>query len=88
MYLMHRFAINSLAKTIGGMEYANSIRGDGIGCNAPDLRTYSAQGADALIAAMSPAELAIPDTVCHCSGHVRSVQSLRRAVQQPHASGV
>ena len=29
VYFMHRFAINSLAKTIGGMQYSNAVRGDG-----------------------------------------------------------
>jgi hypothetical protein len=29
VYFMHRFALNSLAKTIGGMEYTNPMSGDG-----------------------------------------------------------
>ena len=29
VYFMHRFALNRLAKTLGGMEYANVLRGDG-----------------------------------------------------------
>ena len=29
VYLMHWFALNSVAKTIGGMEYSNAVRGDG-----------------------------------------------------------
>ena len=35
VYLMHRFAINSLAKTIGGMEYSNAVRGDGLQATRP-----------------------------------------------------
>ncbi|HVF39996.1 MAG TPA: zinc-dependent metalloprotease, partial [Gemmatimonadaceae bacterium] len=35
VYLMHRFAINSLAKTIGGMEYSNAIRGDNLQATKP-----------------------------------------------------
>ena len=29
LYFFHRFAINSVTKTIGGMEYANPLKGDG-----------------------------------------------------------
>ena len=63
VYLMHRFAINSVAKTIGGMEYSNAVRGDG------EQATHVIDGAAqrralaALIEALSPKELAIPDTV-------------------------
>jgi hypothetical protein len=63
LYLMHRFAINSLTKTIGGMEYANAVRGDRVQATRPiDARTQR-NALSALIAALRPAELAIPDTV-------------------------
>ena len=29
MYFWHRFALNGLSKAVGGMEYANAVRGDG-----------------------------------------------------------
>ena len=63
VYLMHRFAINAVSKTIGGMEYSNAIRGD------QEQATHLIDGATqrrallALIEALSPKELAIPDTV-------------------------
>jgi hypothetical protein len=63
VYLMHRFAINSVSKTIGGMEYSNAIRGD------QQQATHVIDGAtqrralSALVDALSPKELAIPDTV-------------------------
>lgn len=63
VYLMHRFAINSLAKTIGGMEYSNAVRGDGMQATRPIGGAAQRAALSALVAAMRPAELAIPDTV-------------------------
>jgi hypothetical protein len=63
LYLMHRFAINSLTKTIGGMEYANAVRGDRVQATRPIDATAQRNALSALIAALRPAELAIPDTV-------------------------
>ncbi|MGH9419343.1 MAG: zinc-dependent metalloprotease, partial [Thermoanaerobaculia bacterium] len=68
IYFFHRFAINSLSKTIGGMEYANSIRGDGTVATHPIDGPTQRRALTALIAAMSPAELAIPDTVLSLLG--------------------
>jgi hypothetical protein len=63
VYLMHRFAINSIAKTIGGMEYSNAVRGDGLVATKPIDATSQRRALAALVAAMSPRELAIPDTI-------------------------
>jgi hypothetical protein len=63
VYLMHRFAINSLSKTIGGMEYSNATRGDGLQATRPIDGATQRRALSALVNAMSPAELAIPDTV-------------------------
>lgn len=63
VYLMHRFAINSLSKTIGGMEYANALRGDGAQETHPIDGATQRRALATLIGAMSPDELAIPDTV-------------------------
>ena len=63
VYFMHRFALNSLAKTIGGMEYANPIRGDGQQATRPIGRAQQLAALHALTAALQPEELAIPDTV-------------------------
>jgi hypothetical protein len=63
VYMLHRFAINSVAKTIGGMEYSNAIRGDN------EQATHVIDGATqrralaALVEELSPKELAIPDTI-------------------------
>src|SRR5687767_332703 len=63
VYLMHRFAINSLAKTIGGMEYSHALRGDGVQATRPIDAAAQRRALSALIGALSPTELAIPDTV-------------------------
>jgi hypothetical protein len=68
VYLMHRFAAQRLAKTIGGMEYHYAVRGDG----QVATRTVSdARQRDALtllLDGLRPAALAIPDTVLRLLG--------------------
>ena len=68
VYLMHRFAINSLAKTIGGMEYSNAIRGDGQQATRPIPAAEQRRALSALLRALSPSELAIPDTIISLLG--------------------
>lgn len=63
VYFMHRFAINSLAKTIGGMEYSNATRGDGLQATRPVPADQQRAALRQLVAALQPPELAIPDTV-------------------------
>jgi hypothetical protein len=63
VYFMHRFALNSLTKTIGGMEYANAVRGDGVQATHPIDASAQRTALSALVAALEPSELAIPDTV-------------------------
>ncbi|HZJ00376.1 MAG TPA: zinc-dependent metalloprotease, partial [Gemmatimonadaceae bacterium] len=68
VYFMHRFAINSLSKTIGGMEYSNAVRGDGLVATHPIDGASQRRALSELIAALSPSELAIPDTVVSLMG--------------------
>jgi hypothetical protein len=63
VYFMHRFALNSLTKTIGGMEYANAVRGDHVQETRPIDAAAQRAALSSLIAALQPSELAIPDTV-------------------------
>ncbi len=63
VYLMHRFAINSIAKTIGGMEYHNAMRGDGQQATRSIPAAEQRRALDALLGAITPVELAIPDTI-------------------------
>src|SRR2546423_1632779 len=63
VYFMHRFAINAASKTIGGMEYANAVRGDQQQATRPIPDAQQRTALAKLLAALKPAELAIPDSV-------------------------
>jgi hypothetical protein len=63
LYFMHRFALNALSKTIGGMEYANAVRGDGQQATRPIAYQQQANALRDMLGALRPEELAIPDTV-------------------------
>ena len=63
LYFFHRFAINSVTKTIGGMEYANPLKGDGQQATRPISGARQRDALTSLLAELQPAELAIPDTV-------------------------
>ncbi len=63
VYFFHRFAVNALARAIGGVEYHHALAGDGQQATriVPPARQRTAVAQ--LLAALAPAELAIPDTV-------------------------
>ena len=63
VYFMHRFALNSLAKTIGGMEYSNPMSGDAQQATRPIPRPQQLEALRQLMTALTPEELAIPDTI-------------------------
>jgi hypothetical protein len=63
VYFMHRFALNGTSKAIGGMEYANAVRGDAQQATRPVSYQRQMDALRAMVAALKPEELAIPDTV-------------------------
>ena len=63
VYFMHRYALNSLSKTIGGMEYSNATRGDGLQATRPISGARQRAALHQILGALQPSELAIPDTV-------------------------
>ena len=63
LYFWHRFALNGVTKTLGGMIYANTLRGDGQTATRPIDGARQRVALGALLAALQPSELAIPDTV-------------------------
>jgi hypothetical protein len=63
LYFFHRFALNGVTKTIGGMEYANAVRGDEQTATRPIDGRRQREALSLLLAELQPAELAIPDTV-------------------------
>jgi hypothetical protein len=62
VYFMHRFALNSASKTIGGMEYSNAVRGDAQQATRPIDDARQAAALRLLLDALRPEELAITDT--------------------------
>jgi hypothetical protein len=63
LYFFHRFALNGVAKTLGGLEYANALRGDGQQATRVISGARQREAMRHLLAALAPEELAIPDTV-------------------------
>jgi hypothetical protein len=63
LYFFHRFALSAVTRTIGGMEYANAVAGDGQQETRPIDGDRQRQALGMLLAALQPGELEIPDTV-------------------------
>jgi hypothetical protein len=63
VYFMHRFALNSLAKTVGGVEYVNAVRGDGQQVTRAVPAARQREALTLLLEGLQPQALAIPDTV-------------------------
>ena len=86
---MHRFALNGTSKAIGGMEYSNAVRGDAQQATRPVSYAQQTAALKAMLDALRPEELAIPDTVLTlmAPGRQRG-HAERRALRQPNAAGV
>ncbi len=63
LYFLDRFAINGVAKAIGGMEYANAVRGDAQQATRPVSFADQTRALSMLLDELRPEALAIPDTV-------------------------
>ena len=63
LYYWHRFAIQSLAKTIGGLEYQYAVSGDGQTAVRPLPAPQQRAALEQLLATLLPEMLALPDTV-------------------------
>ncbi len=63
LYFFHRFALTGVAKTLGGLEYANPLKGDGQQATRIISATRQRDAMRQLLGALDPQELAIPDTV-------------------------
>src|SRR3981081_4065721 len=68
LYFWHRFALNGVTKTVGGMTYANTVRGDAQTATHPIDGALERAALRALLAELQPSELAIPDTVLNLLG--------------------
>ncbi len=63
LYFFHRFAVNGVTKTLGGLEYANPLKGDGQQATKVISAARQREAMQLLLGALDPKELAIPDTV-------------------------
>src|SRR5512133_3911724 len=63
LYFFHRFALNGVTKTLGGLEYANPLKGDGQQATRVISAARQREAMRQLLGALDPQELAIPDTV-------------------------
>ncbi|MDE3097821.1 MAG: zinc-dependent metalloprotease, partial [Chloroflexota bacterium] len=63
LYFFHRFALSAVTRTLGGLEYAYSVKGDGQQATRVIGPARQRDAMAQLVAALDPRELAIPDTV-------------------------
>lgn len=63
LYFFHRFALNGVSKAIGGLEYANAVSGDAQQATRPVDYAQQSDALQMMLDELSPAELAVPDTV-------------------------
>ena len=64
LYMHHRYQVTATASALGGMNYHYALRGDGHGtATNPTPASDQLAALDALLASITPAELAIPRSV-------------------------
>lgn len=63
VYLYHRYQVEAAAKLIGGLDFRYSVTGDGAPPAEPVSPALQRQALTALVAALDPAELDLPDRV-------------------------
>jgi hypothetical protein len=68
LYFWHRFALNGVAKTIGGMTYANAVKGDSQVATQPIDGRSQRKALSWLLSSLEPYLLAIPDSVINLMG--------------------
>jgi len=63
VYLHHRYQVEAAAKVIGGVEFDYALRGDGLGPSQPVSADRQRAAVEALLAALEPTALDVPDSV-------------------------
>ena len=81
VYFIHRFALNSLAKTIGGMEYSNAVRGDGQQATRPIDGRRAARGARAAARRAAAGGARDPGHGAHAARRRAPIRLRRRRVE-------
>ena len=63
LYLHHRYQVTAAASVLGGMHYTYATRGDGLDPVRPAPAAEQLRALDALVRALQPSELTIPQSV-------------------------
>ena len=63
LYLHHRYQVTAAASVLGGMHYTYAVRGDGLDPVRAASAAEQNRALDALVRALQPAELTIPEDV-------------------------
>lgn len=63
IYLFHRYQLEAATKTVGGMYYTYTLRGDGRTITAPVSKAEQERALDEILNCMDPSVLVIPDRI-------------------------
>lgn len=63
LYLHHRYQVEATAHTLGGVDYAHAVRGDGQDPVSPVPADRQREALDALLATLDPQFLALPERI-------------------------
>lgn len=63
LYLAHRYQVDAVAKSLGGVNYAYALRGDGQPTNAPVSPAAQREALTALLETLDPAFLTLPERI-------------------------
>jgi hypothetical protein len=63
LYLAHRYQIEAVSKSIGGVQYTYAMRGDGQPANEPVAEANQQRAFEALMQTLQPEFLALPESI-------------------------
>ena len=63
LYMLHRYQVEAAAKVVGGVDYSFALRGDALTTVKPVPAAEQRRALDAVLAALQPDALALPDSL-------------------------
>ena len=63
LYMLHRYQVEAAAKVVGGVDYSFALRGDALTAVKPVPAAEQRRALDAVLAALQPDALALPDSL-------------------------
>ncbi len=63
IYMLHRYQVEAAAKVVGGIDYSFALRGDALTPIKPVPPAEQRRALDAVLATLTPSELALPDSL-------------------------